>query len=783
MNRWLEGTAFFCLCVGVAGAAVQAQADAFAYGADISWVTQMEASNVLFYNSAGSQEDCFKLMSDLCINAIRLRVWVNPTGGWCDTTDMVSKAVRAQAQGQLVLVDIHYSDTWADPGDQNLPAAWAGDALPQLVTQVGTYTTSVMTALQTAGVTPTWVQVGNETNNGMMWPLGQVAVGGVNNFTGFSELINAGYAAVKAVFPAAKVIIHLSNGYDNGLFEWMFDGLKAAGTNWDIVGMSMYPSDYATTSTWQTYDAECLANMDDMVSRYGKQVMIVEAGMPETPAATSESFLQDLITKTKSVAGGSGLGVFYWEPECYNNWQGYSMGAFDNTGKPTVAMDAFGVGCSVGTNTSTKTATPSPTATLTPSPKRTVTLSGTPSATLTASPKDTLSVTASPTPSVSGTLTFSATRTTTPGDTVTATVTSSLTANGTPTESETPTMTPTDASIATATLSGTVTGTPIISGTWTATPVDTSSATATPSVTPTPSGSWTATSVDTPGATDTAPDSPTTSATTSATTTRNPSATSSATAASTLTFSTTDTPNATVGSSHTATLTMTLSASSTATFSASYTATATSTPSAEATGTPSVTPAVTPRGTPALDSIVPTSVAVGTAMDLTLTGSGFIMGDWVVVNGVKLEPLSLTPEQIVVALPAQAMVGPLDVTVEGAAGSSNAETLTVKASVTDTPVAEGPLVVTALDPVPNPNPIELAVDLAGPAESVVIRVYTKALTLAFGFSVPGLATGWHSIDLPPTWGELPDGMYYVQAQALHGGTVSKPVFAKVMVLK
>jgi len=81
--------------------------------------------------------------------------------------------------------------------------------------------------------------------------------------------------------------------------------------------------------------------MNDMISRYGKQVMVVEVGMSVTAATTCQSFLTDLITKTRSIANNNGLGVFYWEPECYNNWQGYGLGAFDNTGKPTVAMNAF----------------------------------------------------------------------------------------------------------------------------------------------------------------------------------------------------------------------------------------------------------------------------------------------------------------------------------------------------------------------------------------------------------------------------------------------------------
>ena len=305
----------------------------FAKGADISWVTQMEASGYKFYNSAGTAMDCFSLMQSLGLNTIRLRVWVNPSNGWCNNADMVAKAKRARQLGLRVLLDIHYSDVWADPSHQSKPAAWSALDFATLKTTVGSYTKSVLDTMKQAGVTPSWVQVGNETNDGMLWPDGKASV----NMANFAALVNAGYQAVKSVSDTIKVIVHISNGYDNSLFRWMFDGLKANGANYDIIGMSLYP----TSANWQSYNASCLTNMNDMVSRYGKPVMICEVGMPVTDAASCQSFISDLIAKTKSVSGNNGLGVLYWEPECYNSWQGYGLGAFDNSGKPTVAMSAF----------------------------------------------------------------------------------------------------------------------------------------------------------------------------------------------------------------------------------------------------------------------------------------------------------------------------------------------------------------------------------------------------------------------------------------------------------
>jgi arabinogalactan endo-1,4-beta-galactosidase len=305
----------------------------FAKGADVSWLTQMEASGYKFYNSSGTAMDGMKLVQSLGINSIRLRVWVNPAAGWNNNADLVAKAVRAHQLGMRIMIDFHYSDTWADPGDQTKPAAWAGYDFPTLTNTVYSYTVSVLDTLKANGVVPSWVQIGNETNDGMLWPDGRASL----NMANFAALVSSGYKAVKSINDSIQVIVHISNGYDNSLFRYMFDGLSANGAQWDIIGMSLYP----TAANWQTYNTSCLSNMNDMVSRYNKKVMICEVGMPESDPTSCESFLTDLISKTKSVAGGKGLGVFYWEPESYNNWQGYGLGAFDDTGKPTVAMNAF----------------------------------------------------------------------------------------------------------------------------------------------------------------------------------------------------------------------------------------------------------------------------------------------------------------------------------------------------------------------------------------------------------------------------------------------------------
>jgi arabinogalactan endo-1,4-beta-galactosidase len=308
----------------------------FACGADVSWLAQMEAQGILFYNDAGVREDCLQILKEHGVNSIRLRVWVNPSTdqctGHCSKDETVAMAKRAAAMGFRILIDFHYSDSWADPGAQTKPAAWSSHAIGQLANDVYSHTTDVLSAVIAAGVRPQWVQIGNETNNGMLWEDGKAS----KSFTNFASLITSGYNAVKVVDSTIKVIVHISNGYDNGLFRWMFDSLSAHSVPFDIIGMSLYP----TASNWNTLTSQCLANMIDMAARYGKEVMIAEVGMASSAAQECNNMLIDLIAKVKSVPIGKGIGVFYWEPESYS-WCNYSMGAWNANGRPTIALDAF----------------------------------------------------------------------------------------------------------------------------------------------------------------------------------------------------------------------------------------------------------------------------------------------------------------------------------------------------------------------------------------------------------------------------------------------------------
>lgn len=320
----------FLVCLA-AVCACTARAD-FAKGADVGWLSEMEASGYKFYDHNGAQKDLLAILQTYSMDSIRLRVWVNPTGGWCGKADVVAQAVRAKSRGMRVMIDFHYSDIWADPGHQAKPAAWANHSFSQLLTDVYDHTFDVLSALKTAGVLPEWVQVGNEIRAGMLWPDGDTA-----HFSQLAQLINRGYDAVKAVNPTTKVVIHCHNGFETDAFQQFFDQLEANNGKYDVIGLSHYP----TTSAWQLRNTQIQITMNTMVSRYGKDVAVCEVGMPVNTPQITKDMLTDLIEKTKAVAGGRGLGVFYWEPEAYN-WRNYGLGVWGSNGQPTIGMEAFG---------------------------------------------------------------------------------------------------------------------------------------------------------------------------------------------------------------------------------------------------------------------------------------------------------------------------------------------------------------------------------------------------------------------------------------------------------
>jgi arabinogalactan endo-1,4-beta-galactosidase len=298
----------------------------------------MEATGYKFYNDNGEVEDCLKILKDHGINSIRLRAWVNPSldpfSGHCSTPEVVEMAVRAQNMGFRIMIDLHYSDTWADPAKQAKPKAWEEFSFKELVEEVYAYTYEVMSALKVSGVIPEWVQVGNEIPNGMLWPEGST-----DNFQQLSQLLNSGQDAVKAVFGDAKVIIHLDQGNDRERFVNFFDKHQANGGKYDIIGMSYYP--YWINKTCAETIEDLANNMNEMSQRYHKEIMLCEVGEDYTKVSETYDMLMAVMKKVKEIPKGKGLGVFYWEPQGAASWSKYKLCAWGDDGRPSKAMDAF----------------------------------------------------------------------------------------------------------------------------------------------------------------------------------------------------------------------------------------------------------------------------------------------------------------------------------------------------------------------------------------------------------------------------------------------------------
>lgn len=331
-NKTLIFTTFLCLSLAITSNTLNAQSVSnFSYGADISWLSMFESWGYKFFDENGEQQDCMEILQDYGIDALRFRVWVNPEDYWSSKKDVVYLAQRAHALGYRIMIDFHYSDDWADPAKQTKPSAWLNHTLSQLIDDIYNHTYDVLDTLRSVGITPEWVQIGNETNNGMLWPTGKASV----NMSNFAQMVKSGYQAAKDIDSSIKTIIHLSNGHDNSLYRWIFDGLKSNGVEWDIIGLSVYPR-WAELS-WEEDVRQVKTNMKDLLSRYDSEVMVTECGYEYDEPKTAYNFLSALIKETKTIGG---LGVFYWEPECYN--MPYSMGAWNpKTKQPTKAMLAF----------------------------------------------------------------------------------------------------------------------------------------------------------------------------------------------------------------------------------------------------------------------------------------------------------------------------------------------------------------------------------------------------------------------------------------------------------
>jgi arabinogalactan endo-1,4-beta-galactosidase len=308
-------------------------APAFYFGVDLSYVNEMDDCGAV-YRANGEPEDAFALFSEHGATLVRARLWHNPT--WTDYStlpDVTRTLRRAQEAGMATLLDFHYSDNWADPGKQAIPAAWADLSEEELPAAVYQYTYDVLTELHAQGLMPDFVQVGNETNAGMLKASAQL------DWPRDAQLFNAGIRAVRAVAAetgtAPQIILHVAQPENAG---WWFREARDHGiTDFDVIGLSYYPQ-------WSQFAVSDVgAHVAYLRQEFGKEVMIVETAYPwtlEAAAETADNILnqgvraypitvegqrQYMLDLTQSLISNGGLGVVYWEPAwvstpCSTRW-------------------------------------------------------------------------------------------------------------------------------------------------------------------------------------------------------------------------------------------------------------------------------------------------------------------------------------------------------------------------------------------------------------------------------------------------------------------------------
>ncbi len=336
----------------------QTTPDSFIRGVDISTTPQIKNAGGVWKqnNVSGDVLDIFKSNG---ANYVRLRLWHTPTGGYCGLDSTLAFAKNVKAKGLKFLLDIHYSDWWADPGQQTKPAAWKNLSFAILTDSVRSYTRRVINALKNQNTLPDMVQVGNEINSGMLWPDGKISVGGWGNFT---TLLKAGIQGVKDVDTTSKIIIHFSEGGDNTKCRWFFDNLKSNGVSFDIIGLSYY-------SWWHGSLSNAQNNLNDLATRYNKDIIIVETAYPWTTQYVNDGeqkvgfdptklppgypvnpqgqrdFLTYLIQMIKNTTSKKGIGFFYWEPAYISfptvgsTWEKFAIFDFNYNALP--ALQAF----------------------------------------------------------------------------------------------------------------------------------------------------------------------------------------------------------------------------------------------------------------------------------------------------------------------------------------------------------------------------------------------------------------------------------------------------------
>ena len=301
-------------------------------GMDISMLDELEKMGVSYYDQ-GEKNDLITILEQNGVNTIRLRVWKDPYddkgnvygGGTVDEKVLIDLAKRIKQKNMKFILDIHYSDFWADPAKQFKPKAWKDISGQELVDVVYRYTKNLLVNLKEEGIVPEMVQVGNEITNGLLWPDGRTP-----NYDGMFNLIKSGVRAVREVMENSKIILHLDYGGDNKLYRSWFDEAVNHNVDYDVIGLSYYPF-------WHGTLKELEYNLDDISERYNKDVLILETSygftletregldsvfsqeLAEVAGYSADvvgqsKYISDLFHIMKNVKNNRGLGIVYWEP-------------------------------------------------------------------------------------------------------------------------------------------------------------------------------------------------------------------------------------------------------------------------------------------------------------------------------------------------------------------------------------------------------------------------------------------------------------------------------------
>jgi len=309
----------------------------FAIGADISWYPQMLQSGFVFRNKHKQEQELLQTLKDYNMDTIRLRTWVNPSdhprSGHCSASDTLAFAKKCSDMGYRIMLNFHYSDSWADPGKQVIPAAWAKLEFDELVQQFYNYTYDTIDLLVSSGVVLEWAQIGNETNPGMMLP-----VGSTSDFKKLAQLYNTGHDAIKAASTNTKTMIHLAEINSTDFIIDYFSQLEQHGCRYDMMAFSFYPYHLPKLS-YETCIEGFKRSLIEIPTRFGKDFMLVETGGVDEQEAETYQLLTDIITAMEPHPKCKG--ILLWEPQGAKVWSGYSLSAWRADGTPSAALEAL----------------------------------------------------------------------------------------------------------------------------------------------------------------------------------------------------------------------------------------------------------------------------------------------------------------------------------------------------------------------------------------------------------------------------------------------------------